>query len=101
MTPQHATARLPRSGSAAIAAGALIQAALGIEFVLAGLSKIVNANFVTQFQTYVENSPGARAGLIAPIIQALIVPNITVAANLARFTEFGAGIVLLVAAVEV
>ncbi len=101
MNTLHATARLPRSGNAALAAGALIQAALGTEFILAGLSKIVDANFVAQFKTFVENSPGAKAGLLAPIIQALVVPNIAVAANLARFTEFGAGIVLLVAALEV
>ena len=101
MNTLHATARLPRSGNAALAAGALIQAALGLEFVLAGLSKIIDANFVQQFKTFVENSPGAKAGLLAPIIQALVVPNIVIAANLARFTEFGAGIVLLIAAVEV
>jgi hypothetical protein len=101
MNALHTTSRLPRSGNAALAAGALIQAALGAEFVLAGLSKIVNGNFVTQFKTYVENSPGAKDGLLAPIIQALIVPNIAVAANLARFTELAAGVILLVAAVEV
>ena len=101
MNALHTTSRLPRSGNAALAAGALIQAALGTEFVLAGLSKIVNGNFVTQFKTYVENSPGAKAGLLAPIVQALIVPNIAIAANLARFTELAAGVILLVAAVEV
>ena len=101
MNTLHATPRLPRSGNAALAAGALIQAALGTEFILAGLSKIVDANFVAQFNTYVENSPGAKAGPIAPIIQTLITPNIAIAANLARFTEFAAGIVLLIAAVEV
>jgi hypothetical protein len=101
MNTLHATPRLPRSGNAALAAGALIQAALGLEFVLAGLSKIVDANFAAQFKTFVENSPGSKSGVLAPIIQALVLPNIAVAANLARFTEFGAGIVLLVAAVEV
>ncbi len=101
MNTLHATPRLPRSGNAALAAGALIQAALGTEFILAGLSKIVDANFVAQFKTYVENSPGAKAGPIAPIIQTLVTPNIAIAANLARFTEFAAGVVLLVAAVEV
>jgi len=101
MNTLHATTRLPRSGNAALAAGALIQAALGLEFVLAGLSKIVDANFVSQFKTYVENSPGSTHGFLAPIIQALVIPNIAIAANLARFTEFCAGIVLLVAAVEV
>jgi hypothetical protein len=101
MNTLHATSRLPRSGNAALAAGALIQAALGIEFVLAGLSKIVDANFTAQFKTFVENSPGAHQPILAPIIQTLVVPHVAGAANLARFTEFGAGVVLLVAAVEV
>ena len=44
-----ATPRLPRSGNAALASGALIQALLGAEFVLAGLSKAIDPDFVTQF----------------------------------------------------
>ena len=101
MNTLHATSRLPRSGNAALAAGALVQAALGSEFVLAGLSKIVDANFAQQFKTFVENSPGSKSGLLAPIIQALVLPNLAIAADLASFTEFGAGIVLLIAALEV
>jgi hypothetical protein len=101
MNTLHATARLPRSGNAALTAGALIQAALGIEFVLAGLSKLANPNFAAQFKTFVEASPGAKNGILAPPIQLLIVPNVALAANLATFTELGAGFVLLVAAIEV
>jgi hypothetical protein len=101
MNTLHATARLPRSGNAALIAGALIQAALGFEFVLAGLSKLVNPNFSAQFKSFVEASPGAKNGILAPLIQFLVVPNIALAANLARFTELGAGVVLLVAAIEV
>jgi hypothetical protein len=101
MNALQTTPRLPRSGNAALAAGALIQAALGLEFILAGLSKIVDANFVAQFKTYVENSPGSTHGVLAPIIQTLVVPNVAIAANLARFTEFGGGVVLLIAALEV
>jgi hypothetical protein len=101
MNTLHAASRLPRSGNAALAAGALIQAALGIEFVFAGLSKIVDANFAEQFKTFVENSPGAKQGILAPLMQTLVVPNIAIAAELARFTEFSAGVVLLVAALEV
>ena len=101
MNTLHATARLPRSGNAALMAGALIQAALGAEFVLAGLSKLANPNFVAQFKTFVEASPGAKNGLLVPLIQFLVVPNIALAANLARFTELGAGLVLVIAAIEV
>ena len=93
--------RLPRSGNAALAAGALIQAALGAEFLLAGLSKFADPEFTTQFKGFVEGSPGAQSGLLAPVIQTLVVPNISLAADLARVTEVGAGVFLLVAALEV
>ena len=101
MYPIEHSARLPRSGNAALAAGALIQAALGAEFLLAGLSKFADAEFTTQFKGFVENSPGARSGVLAPIIQTLVVPNLSLAADLTRFTEVGAGLFLLVAALEV
>ena len=39
MRALHTSSRLPRSGNAALAGGALVQAALGIEFVFAGLNK--------------------------------------------------------------
>src|SRR3984893_17821389 len=94
------SARLPRSGNAALAAGALIQAALGAEFLLAGLSKFADAEFTTQFKSFVEGSPGAKHGIIAPLVQGLVVPHVALAADLARFTEVAAGALLLVAAVE-
>src|SRR6202011_4002740 len=90
-------ARLPRSGNAALAAGAVIQAALGVEFLLAGLSKYADAEFTTQFKGFVEGSPGAKSGILAPVIQTLVVPNVTLAADLAKFTEVGAGVFLLLA----
>src|SRR5215472_2646083 len=93
--------RLPRSGNAALAAGALIQAVIGLEFILAGLNKIANPDFSTQFKTFVEGSPGASHGLLAPVMQALIVPHVALAADLVKFTELGAGIVLVVSAIEV
>jgi hypothetical protein len=100
-TVQAHTTRLPRSGNAALAAGAVIQAALGTEFVLAGLSKMVDINYVAQFKTFVEASPGSNRGILAPIIQTLVVPNVALAADLSRFTELGAGVILLLAAIEV
>jgi hypothetical protein len=95
------SARLPRSGNAALAAGALIQAALGLEFLLAGLSKFIDAEFTAQFKSFVEGSPGAKHGVLAPIIQALVIPNVALAADLAKFTEVAAGAFLLAAALEV
>src|SRR5262252_3235040 len=96
-----ATARLPRSGNAALASGAVIQALLGAEFVLAGLSKAIDPDFVTQFRTFVSTSPGARDGLLAGVMQTLVVPHANLIAGLTRWTELGAGLVLLVTALEV
>jgi hypothetical protein len=93
--------RLPRSGNAALAAGALIQAALGGVFVIAGLSKLVAANYTQQFRTFVQGSEGATSGPLSIVVQVLVVPNIDVVANLTRFTELAAGFVLMLGAFEV
>ena len=99
--PITTTARLPRSGNAALAAGALVQAAVGAEFVLAGLSKVVDADFATQFRGFVKASPGAISGPLSGLAQSLLVPNAELFAELARWTELIAGAILLVAALEV
>ena len=96
-----ATARLPRSGNAALASGAVIQALLGAEFVLAGLSKAIDPDFVTQFRAFVSSGPGARGGPLAGVMQTLVVPHADLIAELTRWTELGAGLVLLVTALEV
>src|SRR5207248_10379635 len=44
--PTVSIRRLPASGNTALAASALIQAALGIEFFLSGLNKFADPNFV-------------------------------------------------------
>jgi hypothetical protein len=93
--------RLPRSGHAALAAGALIQAALGVEFLLAGLGKVVAPDYTQQFRDFVQGSAGANDGPLAPLVQTLVVPNIDVVAQLARFTELIAGAVLVAGAFEV
>jgi len=95
------TSRLPVSGNAALAAGALIQAALSIEFLLAGLSKAADPDFAAQFKSFVESSPGSRDGILAALMQSLIAPYITLAADLVKFTELGAGLVLFVSAIDV
>ncbi len=93
--------RLPRSGNAALAAGALIQAALGAVFVIAGLSKLVVANYTQQFGTFVQGSVGATSGPLSIVVHVLVVPNLDVVANLTRFTELVAGFVLVMGAFEV
>ena len=93
--------RLPRSGNAALAAGALIQAALGAEFVFAGLTKVVAPDYTQQFRAFVQGSAGATSGPLAPLIRTLDVPNIDLVAQLSRFTELIAGAVLVLSAFEV
>ena len=62
MNRSRTATRLPRSGDAALAAGALIQAALGVEFLLAGLGKVVAPDYTQQFRAFVQGSAGANAG---------------------------------------
>jgi hypothetical protein len=93
--------RVPASGNTALAASALIQAALGIEFTLSGLNKLADPNFVRNFDAFVRASPGTRTGLLAPLIQNIVVPNIGSFAALTKYVELALGIILLLGAVEV
>src|ERR1700682_4749390 len=93
--------RLPASGSTALAASALIQAALGIEFLLSGLNKFADPNFVRNFKAFVDASPGTQNGLLAQLIHTLVQPNIAFFAGLTQYTEIALGIVLLLGALEV
>jgi hypothetical protein len=93
--------RLPASGNTALAASALIQAALGIEFTLSGLNKFADPNFVHNFSAFVNASPGTRNGLLAPLIHTFVQPNIALFAGLTKYIELGLGIVLLLGALEV
>jgi hypothetical protein len=62
MRRRRAEARSPRSGDAALAAGALSQAALGAEFGLAGLGKAVAPDDAEQFRGSVQGGAGASEG---------------------------------------
>src|SRR5438093_13370710 len=93
--------RLPASGNTALAASALIQGALGIEFLLSGLNKFADPNFVRSFTLFVNGSPGTRTGILAPLIHSLVLPNIAFFATLTKYIEVGLGVVLLLGAVEV
>ncbi len=99
--PKVTIRRLPASGNTALAASALIQAALGIEFLLSGLNKFADPNFVRNFQAFVDASPGTRNGLLAGLIHTLVQPNIAFFASLTKYTELALGIVLLLGALEV
>src|SRR5436309_3928136 len=92
--------RLPASGNTALAASALIQGALGIEFLLSGLNKFADPNFVRNLTLFVNGSPGTRTGVLAPLIHSLVLPNIALFATLTKYIEVGLGVVLLLGAVE-
>jgi hypothetical protein len=99
--PNVTIRRLPASGNTALAASALIQAALGTEFLLSGLNKFADPNFVRNFKAFVEASPGTQSGLLAGLIHTLVQPNIAFFAGLTKYTEVALGIVLLLGALEV
>jgi len=99
--PNITIRRLPASGNTALAASALIQAALGIEFTLSGLNKFADPNFVHNFKAFVAASPGTQHGLLAPLIHAVVQPKVAFFAGLTTYSELGLGIVLLLGALEV
>ena len=74
------SARLPLSGNAALAAGALVQLALGTEFALAGLSKLLDPDFAIQLEQFVAGSPAAHSGILAPLLQDVVLPHASIAA---------------------
>ena len=93
--------RLPASGNAALAASALIQAALGIEFLLSALNKFADPNFIVNFRAFVRASPASGRGPLSPFIQSLVLPHLAFFAGLIKLTELGLGIVLLIGAIEI
>ena len=81
---------------AALGAAAIAQTILGFEFLLGGLNKYVDTNYVDGFKSFVSSSVGAHTSVISPIVQSLILPNAALFAELARFTELASGLVLLI-----
>jgi hypothetical protein len=101
VTPVVRVRRIPASGNAALAASALIQAALGVEFSLSGLNKFADPNFVQNFNAFVRSSPGTHTGILAPLIQTFVLPNIALFASITKYSELVLGVVLLLGAIEV
>lgn len=101
VAPAVRVRRIPASGNAALAASALIQAALGIEFLLSGLNKLADPGFVQHFNAFVRSSPGTHTGLLAGLIQQLVLPNMALFASITKYSELILGIVLLLGAIEV
>jgi hypothetical protein len=93
--------RLPASGNTALAASAVVQASLGIEFALAGLNKLADPNYVANFSSFVGASPGSSGGPLALLVQTLVLPNAELVATLLKLTELVLGPVLLIGAIEI
>ena len=97
----HGSRRLPASGNTALAASALIQTALGIEFMLSGLNKFADPHYVQNFNQFVRSNPGTKSGILSPLVTGLVLPNVAIFATLLQFAELALGIVLLLGAIEV
>ena len=99
--PDHGSRRLPASGNTALAASALIQTALGIEFILSGLNKFADPHYIQNFNQFVRANPGTNSGILSGLTKGLVLPNIAFFATLLQFAELSLGIVLLLGALEV
>jgi hypothetical protein len=99
--PDRALRRLPASGNTALAASALIQMALGIEFILSGLNKFADSRYVQNFNQFVSSNPGTTTGILSGLVKGLVLPNVAFFATVLKFAELALGIVLLLGAVEV
>jgi hypothetical protein len=79
----------------------LIQAVVGLEFLLAGLNKVIDPDYLTQFRGYVGGSPGATTGPLAGVFQFLVVSHSDLMARVSMFIELVGGTVLLITTLEV
>jgi hypothetical protein len=88
-------------GGHALAASAVIQAALGIEFTLSGLNKVADRTYVQDFASFVRANPGSVSGPLASLVQDLVLPNAGLFATLLKATELLVGAILMVGALEI
>jgi hypothetical protein len=89
-----------QASRATVAASALIQATLGIEFVLSGLDKFADPHYLADFNQFVRVNPGATSGLISGLVKMVVVPNTTIFAVAVQFSELAIGLMLLIGALE-
>ena len=99
--PDTISRRLPASGNTALAASALIQTALGVEFILSGLNKFADSRYVQNFNQFVSANPGTTSGVLSGLVKGLVLPNVAFFAAVLKFSELALGIVLLLGAAEV
>jgi hypothetical protein len=96
---QRVDNRLRTGGSAAVAV-AILELLVAIEFLLGGLSKAFDRNYIASFTSFVNSSPGTHNGPIASLVQSLVVPHPRIAGLAIEVTEIAIGVILLVAAEE-
>jgi hypothetical protein len=89
------------SGSHALTASAVVQAALGVEFALSGLNKVADPNYVANFASFVSANPGASSGPLSLLVQDLVLPNADLFATVLKATELLLGPILLLGALEI
>jgi hypothetical protein len=99
--PSVSAKTLPASGGAALAASAIVQGALGIEFALSGLNKAADPAYVANFTSFVQANPGSSSGPLSPLVQALVLPNAGLFSALLEATELALGLVLVLGAMEI
>src|SRR4029077_8542294 len=99
--PDQGARRLPASGNTALAASALIQTALGIEFILPGLNKFADPHYVRNFDQFVNTNPGTQSGILSGLVKGLVLPHVAFFAALLQVAETARGFVLLLGAIEV
>jgi hypothetical protein len=99
--PAGSARTLPASGNAALAASAIVQGALGVEFALSGLNKAADPAYVANFTSFVGANPGASSGPLSLLVQDLVLPNAGLFSTLLVVTELTLGPVLLIGAVEI
>jgi hypothetical protein len=92
---------LPASGNTALAASAVVQATLGIEFALAGLDKVADPNYVANFSSFVQANPGSSSGPLSLLVQGVVLPNADLFATLIKITELAIGPILVIGAFEI
>ena len=92
---------MPEGGNVSLASGAIVQAALGIEFSLSGLNKLADPNYLANFTSFVRANPGASRGPLSALVQTVVLPNAAVFAELLRATETVLGPILLIGALEI
>src|SRR5260370_21013405 len=96
--PDRGLRRLPASGNTALAASALIQTALGIEFILSGLNKFADPHYVQNFSQFVSSNPRTKSAFLSGLVTRLVLPNVACFATLLQFSQLAMGFVLLLVA---